>query len=82
MPGGVEALPFGLGEVRRVRAHMPDISERQGCRVFRVARSALQRTATPKASSPEFAEAVVSQWQGLMPYDPTLWVSRLELSGV
>ncbi|MCA9421703.1 MAG: hypothetical protein KC592_11830 [Nitrospira sp.] len=44
-----------------MRAKVLDFSERQACCMLRIGLSALHRTATPKASSPKLAEALVGQ---------------------
>ena len=41
--GGVEALPFGPEDIRRVSASRPGVSERRSCRVLRVSRAGLHR---------------------------------------
>lgn len=66
MTGGVETVPFGPGDVRRVRATFPDISERQACCVLHVARSTLHRTAATRASSPKLAEDLVTKLHTLI----------------
>ncbi|MCW5785087.1 MAG: hypothetical protein KIT39_17360 [Nitrospirales bacterium] len=71
MTGGPEAVPFGAGDVRRVRATFQDISERQTCRVLKVARSALHRTPTTPGPAPTLAEGVVTKLHGLIQQYPT-----------
>ena len=77
MTGGPEAVPFGAGDVRRVRATFPDISERQTCRVLKVARSALHRTTTTPVPTPKLAERLVTKLHGLIQQYPTYGYRRL-----
>ena len=41
--GGIEALPFGPEDIRRVRGTLPDVSERRSCQVLGVSRAGLHR---------------------------------------
>ncbi|MDR4461004.1 MAG: IS3 family transposase [Nitrospirales bacterium] len=60
-----------------MRATLPDISERQTCRVLRVARSTLPQTARTKTSSPKLVEALVTNLQTLIEEHPTYGYRRL-----
>ncbi|GJL57136.1 MAG: insertion element hypothetical protein [Nitrospirales bacterium] len=60
-----------------MRATLPDISERQACRVLQVARSTLHRLARTKAPSPKLAEALVTKLQTLIQEHPTYGYRRL-----
>jgi hypothetical protein len=46
LTGGVETLPFGPEDIRRVRATLSGVSERRSCRVLHVCRAGLYRPAT------------------------------------
>ena len=60
-----------------MRAQLPDISERQACRVLRVARSTLHRRAATKNPSPKLAEALVTKLHTLIQAYPTYGYRRL-----
>ena len=60
-----------------MRAQWPDISERQACRVLRVARSTLHRKAATKNTSPQLAEALVTKLHTLIQTHPTYGYRRL-----
>ncbi len=60
-----------------MRATFPDISERQTCRVLRVARSTRHQTARPKTSSPKLVEALVTNLPTLIEEHPTYGYRRL-----
>ncbi|MCA9467864.1 MAG: hypothetical protein KC643_20780 [Nitrospira sp.] len=59
-----------------MRVLRPDISERQACRVLRVARSTLHRTAAMKHASPKLSEALVIKLHALIQAHPTYGYRR------
>jgi len=70
--GGEQLLPFGPGGIRRVRAVLPDISERKPCRLLHVARLALHRTTARTTSlPPKVSEEWVDQLHALLQQYPT-----------
>jgi len=60
-----------------VRAAFSDISERQTCRVLKVARSALHRRTIMRPLSPQLAEDLVTKLQALIQQYPTYGYRRL-----
>ncbi|MGP0593942.1 IS3 family transposase [Nitrospira sp. T9] len=60
-----------------MKATFPDISERQVCRVLRVARSTLHRTAARKEAPPTLAEPLVMKLHTLIQEYPTYGYRRL-----
>ncbi|WP_447964795.1 IS3 family transposase [Nitrospira sp. Ecomares 2.1] len=60
-----------------MKATFPDISERQTCRVLRVAGSTLHRTAARKEAPPTLAEPVVMKLHTLIQEYPTYGYRRL-----
>ena len=60
-----------------MRAAFPDISERQTCRVLKVARAALHRQTLRKPASPKLAEGLVMKLHGLIQQYPTYGYRRL-----
>ncbi|MDR4481957.1 MAG: IS3 family transposase [Nitrospirales bacterium] len=59
-----------------MRAAFPDISERQTCRVLKVARAALHRQTIMKPASPKLAEGLVRKLYGLIQQYPTYGYRR------
>ena len=60
-----------------MRATLPDISERQTCRVLQVARSALHRRVMMRPPSPQLAEDLVTKLYALIQQHPTYGYRRL-----
>lgn len=75
--GRHQALPFSTGDFRRVRAVMPDISERTTCHLLQVSRSALHRPTKGKRACARLSEELVAKLAPLLQAYPTYGYRRL-----
>ncbi|HNP28696.1 MAG TPA: hypothetical protein PKK23_06660 [Nitrospirales bacterium] len=77
MTRGHQTVPFNTGDVRRMRAVRPDISERTVCRLLQGSRSALHRPDKGKRACATLAEALVAKLEPLIQAYPTYGYRRL-----
>jgi putative transposase len=74
---GVEALPFGPEDIRRVRGTLSGVSERRSCQVLGVSRAGLHRTEGGKARRPMADPPWVERLHQLIQQYPTFGYRRL-----
>jgi hypothetical protein len=77
LTGGVETLPFGPQDIRRVRAGLPGVSERRGCQVLGVSRRGLHRTAAAEGRRRRTDPRWTERLRQLIQCHPTFGYRRL-----
>ena len=77
IPGGLETIPFGPEDVRRVRATVAGVSERGGCRILQVCRATLHRHPKPSMPSRRLSPTLTARLQELLTQHPTFGYRRL-----